>query len=179
MNLKALQLLEEGKFTISQDLFKRNAALYPSHITYNNLGRYLAEFGNERRDGRVVSARKLAFRYFKKSIELKPNIMAYRNLAYFSYELYLYENGDLKDAEKYQSEVLKLHYNHEDVYNYSVILYECRIPQRRRGSTYNQKNKRNQIKRKASMEIPSKLFNFKEFQDNIFVLRDREYAHHF
>ena len=123
-NLKALQFLEKGKFAISQDLFKRNAARYPSYITYNNLGRYFAEFGNERKDGRVVNASKLAFRYLKKSLELKPNILANRNLAYFSYELYLYKNESLNDAEMYQSEVLKYRYNYEDVYNYSVILYE-------------------------------------------------------
>ena len=123
-NLKALEFLKEGKFASAQALFIKNMKLYPSYSTYNNLGRFFAEYGNERKDGKVVSAKKTAFRYLKKSLELSPNISAYRNLAYFSYELYLYGNGSLDDAETYQEEVLKLHGNYEDIYNYAVILYE-------------------------------------------------------
>ena len=123
-NLKALEVLKEGKFASAQALFIKNMKLCPSYRTYNNLGRFFAEFGNERKDGKVARANKIAFRYLKKSLELSPNISAYRNLAYYSYELYLYENGSLDDAEKYQEEVLKLEANYEDIYNYAVILYE-------------------------------------------------------
>lgn len=123
-NLKALEFLKESDFASAQALLVKNMRLCPSYKTYNNLGRFFAECGNERKDGKVVSATKIAFKYLKKSLELKPNISAYRNLAYFSYELYLYENGSLYDAEAYQKEVLKLSSDYEDIYNYAVILYE-------------------------------------------------------
>lgn len=123
-NLNALELLKEGKFAPAQALFIKNMKLCPDYNTYNNLGRFFVEFGRERKDGKVVSANKVAFRYLKKSVELRPNISAYRNLAYFSYELYLYEKGSLDDAKIYQEEVLKLQCDSEDIYNYAVILYE-------------------------------------------------------
>lgn len=124
-NLKALELLKGGEFATAQALLIKNKKLSPSHKSYNNLGRFFAEFGNERKNGKIVRAKKLAFRYLKKSIELNPNIVAYRNLAYFSYELFLYENGRLEDAEKYQAEVLNLEHNCEDIYNFAVILYQA------------------------------------------------------
>ncbi len=68
-NLNALELLKEGKFAPAQALFIKNMKLCPDYNTYNNLGRFFVEFGRERKDGKVVSAKKVAFRYLKKSVE--------------------------------------------------------------------------------------------------------------
>ena len=123
-NISALNLLKEGEFSAAQTLFIENMKLAPSYQTYNNLGCFFLEFGRDRSDGKAVRAEKIGFRYLKKSLELCPNILAYRNLAYFGYELYYYENGSLEEVEKYQKEVLKLQCDNNDIYNYAVVLYE-------------------------------------------------------
>jgi tetratricopeptide (TPR) repeat protein len=126
INLKALEVLRKREFAKAQRLFIKNRRLFPSYRTYNNLGRFYAEFGCERKDGRVVKANKFIERYLKKSLELQPNALAYKNLAYHTYELYIYEDGSLEDAESYQAEVMKLNPDNIDVYNYAVILYHLK-----------------------------------------------------
>lgn len=87
LNEEALDALGKGEFLRAQEIFRRNARLNPSLLTFNNLGVFYATEGIEQTNGKTRSAKKLGLKYLKKAESQSQsglNVMAIGDWYYVS-----------------------------------------------------------------------------------------------
>lgn len=86
-NEEALAILEQGDFSRALVILKQNAKMNPNHLTWNNLGLFYYEHGNEIKGARWVAAKKLGMHYMSKAANAAYHPINMMNLANCLFQL--------------------------------------------------------------------------------------------
>ncbi len=121
-DLSGIEAINRKKFSLAQELFRRDVRNNPCHKTYANLGVYYACFGMELSNGRHCSALKKAYRLLLKAIAMEDNAISLEGAGSILLQIPHSENN-LHQAYSFLVKAESLRPNPITKYNVGVCLF--------------------------------------------------------
>lgn len=111
INKAALDALCQDDFYQAQTLFRKNAKINPSHVSFNNLGVFYVFEGIQTQNNKYREAKKLGVSYLKKAIALQPLKLSYLALGHVCIDAKDYNSAsrNFTEANAFESDNTSLH----------------------------------------------------------------------